>query len=72
MLLTVAVTLTTLFTSVLLVVGQAEALKGQRIKITISDIVDRANGTSFFLPEWHEIVVKLPKYPSYSLNRTWP
>ena len=27
-------------------VFQAEAVKGQRVKITISDIVDRANGVS--------------------------
>ena len=36
------------FTSLLLVALQAEGLKGQRIKITISDIVDRANGDSPF------------------------
>lgn len=41
----VALAYFTSFTS-WLVALQAEGLKGQRIKITISDIVDRANGKS--------------------------
>lgn len=44
--LAVADTSTCSFTYLLLTFLQAEALKGQRIKITISDIVDRANGTA--------------------------
>ena len=38
--------LVTSLAEALLLFFQAEAVKGQRVKITISDIVDRANGAS--------------------------